>query len=40
MTDELAVSHYFKRATMLRGLFGSEDHHMVRYEQASFGKAA
>jgi alkylation response protein AidB-like acyl-CoA dehydrogenase len=40
MTEELAISHYFKRATMLRGLFGSEDHHMVRYETASFGKAA
>ena len=40
MTEELAVSHYFKRATMLRGLFGSEDHHMARYERASFGKAA
>jgi alkylation response protein AidB-like acyl-CoA dehydrogenase len=40
MTEELAISHYFKRATILRGLFGSEDHHMARYEQASFGKAA
>jgi alkylation response protein AidB-like acyl-CoA dehydrogenase len=40
MTEELAVSHYFKRATMLRGLFGTEDHHMVRYETASFGKSA
>jgi alkylation response protein AidB-like acyl-CoA dehydrogenase len=40
MTEELAVSHYFKRATMLRGLFGSEDHHLVRYERASFEKAA
>jgi alkylation response protein AidB-like acyl-CoA dehydrogenase len=40
MTEELAISHYFKRATMLRGLFGTEDHHMVRYENLSFGKAA
>jgi len=39
MTQELAISHYFKRATILRGLFGSEDHHFVRYEAASFGKA-
>jgi alkylation response protein AidB-like acyl-CoA dehydrogenase len=40
MTDELAVGHYFKRATMLQGLFGSVDHHLRRYEALSFGKAA
>ncbi|NBB15525.1 pimeloyl-CoA dehydrogenase small subunit [Caulobacter sp. SLTY] len=40
MTDELAVGHYFKRATMIEGLFGSVDHHLRRYETLSFGKAA
>ena len=39
MTEEMAVSHYFKRASLLRYLFGGEDHHMVRYETLSFGKA-
>ena len=40
MTEEMPISHYFKRATMLRSLFGSEDHHLRRYERLSFGKAA
>jgi alkylation response protein AidB-like acyl-CoA dehydrogenase len=40
MTDELAIGHYFKRATMIEGLFGSVDHHLKRYETLSFGKAA
>ncbi|MDB5432916.1 MAG: pimeloyl-CoA dehydrogenase small subunit [Caulobacter sp.] len=40
MTDELAIGHYFKRATMIEGLFGSVDHHLRRYETLSFGKAA
>ena len=40
MTDELAIGHYFKRATMIEGLFGSVDHHLNRYETLSFGKAA
>jgi alkylation response protein AidB-like acyl-CoA dehydrogenase len=40
MTDELAVSHYFKRATMLASMFGSTDHHLNRYEELSLGKAA
>ena len=33
MTDELAVGHYFKRATMIEGQFGSVDHHLRRYER-------
>lgn len=33
MTDELAVGHYFKRATMIEGMFGSVDHHLRRYER-------
>lgn len=40
MTDELAVGHYFKRATMIEGLFGSVDHHLRRYETLSLGEAA
>lgn len=40
MTDELAISHYFKRATILASLFGSTDHHLRRYETLSLGKAA
>jgi alkylation response protein AidB-like acyl-CoA dehydrogenase len=40
MTDELAIGHYFKRATMIEGLFGSVDHHLRRYESLSFDKAA
>ena len=40
MTDEMAIGHYFKRATMIEGLFGSVDHHLKRYETLSFGAAA
>lgn len=35
MTDELAVGHYFKRATMIESQFGSIDHHLQRYEALS-----
>ncbi len=35
MTDELAVGHYFKRATMIESQFGSIDHHLQRYESVS-----
>ena len=31
MTDELAVGHYFKRATVIEGLFGTSDDHVARY---------
>ena len=40
MTDELAIGHYFKRATLIEGLFGSVDHHLRRYEGLSFDTAA
>jgi alkylation response protein AidB-like acyl-CoA dehydrogenase len=40
MTDELAISHYFKRATMLASLFGGVDHHLRRYEDLSLGATA
>ncbi len=31
MTDELNVSHYFKRLTMIDTLFGNADHHLDRF---------
>ena len=40
MTDEMAIGHYFKRATMIESAFGSTDHHLARYETLSLGKAA
>ena len=40
MTDEMAIGHYFKRATMIEGEFGSVDHHLRRYETLSLDKAA
>jgi alkylation response protein AidB-like acyl-CoA dehydrogenase len=33
ITQELAIGHYFKRATMIEGQFGSADHHFDRYER-------
>jgi alkylation response protein AidB-like acyl-CoA dehydrogenase len=32
ITVELAIGHYFKRATMIEGQFGSADHHLERFE--------
>jgi alkylation response protein AidB-like acyl-CoA dehydrogenase len=32
MTQELAVSHYFKRATVIEQQFGGPDYHLRRYE--------
>jgi alkylation response protein AidB-like acyl-CoA dehydrogenase len=40
MTDELAIGHYFKRATMIESAFGSVDHQLARYEFLSLGQAA
>ena len=40
MTDELAVGHYFKRATMIESQFGSTDWHLRRYERLTMGEAA
>jgi alkylation response protein AidB-like acyl-CoA dehydrogenase len=37
ITQELAIGHYFKRATMIEGQFGSADHHLDRYERLTFG---
>jgi alkylation response protein AidB-like acyl-CoA dehydrogenase len=33
VSDELAVGHYFKRATLLENAFGSADYHLARYER-------
>jgi alkylation response protein AidB-like acyl-CoA dehydrogenase len=33
ITNELAIGHYFKRATMIENQFGSADYHMDRYEK-------
>ena len=40
MTDEMAIGHYFKRATMIEAEFGSVDHHLARYERLSLDVAA
>jgi hypothetical protein len=40
MTDELAIGHYFKRATMIESAFGNTDHQLARYEFLSLGQAA
>jgi alkylation response protein AidB-like acyl-CoA dehydrogenase len=37
MTDELSIGHYFKRATVIEGLFGDHDHHLRRYERLTLG---
>lgn len=33
MTEELAIGHYFRRATQIEQLFGSIDHHLRRVER-------
>lgn len=40
MTDEMAIGHYFKRATLIESQFGGVDHHLSRYERLSLGQAA
>ena len=32
MTEEMSVSHYFKRLTMITALFGDADYHLKRYK--------
>ena len=34
LTDELPLSHYFKRATMIEAALGSSDYHLRRYQAA------
>ncbi len=38
ITQELAIGHYFKRATMIETQFGSADHHLDRYERITLGE--
>jgi alkylation response protein AidB-like acyl-CoA dehydrogenase len=40
ITQELAIGHYFKRATMIEGQFGSADWHLDRYEQLTLSDVA
>jgi butyryl-CoA dehydrogenase len=39
VTEELPIGHYFRRATLLEGLFGSLDFHLRRYEQSASAAA-
>ncbi len=38
ITQELSIGHYFKRATMIEGQFGSADFHFDRYEQLTLAE--
>ena len=40
ITQELAIGHYFKRATMIENQFGSADHHYERFERIVIDEAA
>lgn len=40
LTDELAVSHYFRRVTVIETQFGDTDHHLARFAALSFGADA
>ena len=40
ITQELAIGHYFKRATIIEGQFGSADWHLDRYEVLTLPAAA
>ncbi len=40
ITQELAIGHYFKRATMIEGQFGSADFHLDRFEKLTMADAA
>ena len=39
MTNELPVSHYFKRATTIESQFGAADHHAARLEQSDAARS-
>ncbi|WP_321938196.1 acyl-CoA dehydrogenase [Paraburkholderia sp. J8-2] len=39
MTDELALGHYFKRATVLENEFGGADHHLARHARLTAAAA-
>jgi alkylation response protein AidB-like acyl-CoA dehydrogenase len=38
ITQELAIGHYFKRATMIENQFGSADHHYERFERLTLAE--
>ena len=38
ITDELDISHYFRRAMVINALFGSRDEHFSRFVEASLAK--
>ncbi len=40
ITQELAVGHFFKRATMIESQFGSADHHLERFEALTLSDMA
>ena len=40
ITQELAIGHYFKRATMIESQFGSSDYHYERFERIVIDEAA
>jgi alkylation response protein AidB-like acyl-CoA dehydrogenase len=40
LTEEMAISHYFKRATALEQLYGSADYHMSQIEKLRYPGAA
>ena len=39
ITDELAISHYFRRALMIDAQFGSGEHHHARYQRLQIAPA-
>lgn len=40
ITQELAIGHYFKRASIIEGQFGSADFHFDRFERLTYPEAA
>ena len=36
ITQEFSIGHYFKRATMIEGQFGTADHHLERFEKLTY----
>ena len=40
ITEELSTGHYFKRTTVIEGLFGDADHHLRRFEGLTLDRAA
>jgi pimeloyl-CoA dehydrogenase small subunit len=40
VTDELIVSHWFKRLTMINATFGDADYHLARFSDTLLGPAA